>query len=201
MLAACTEGSLEVAKWLYASGAAKDCRNRDNGGRTPMYVACHNGHLNIARWLYEEAGASEDIYVASTGTTTLAAACSNSGFDVMTWLILKGAANHTAGPWAGHVSVFTLAKEVIKPEARSVLGSNLHKIIDLNRVFTTVFLPGVYATEFALKRSKCGVKSPVCSLRGYESVLIRHIADFLGIHRGRALRNAREAASWIIEDI
>lgn len=167
-----------------------------------MYVACHNGHLNVAKWLYE-AGAVEDVCLASSGITPLTAACKNSEYKTMTWLVLKGAANNVLGPWSGHVSAPCMARQIGKPQARSALACSLHEIVDLHTTFTAVLLPGMYCEEFSNLKGLSGQElltvPPLCMLRGHESTIAQHIADFLGVQRGRELRNAREATAWVVQ--
>ena len=49
MLKSCYDGHLDVAKWLKAARAAKDIRNKNLGGYTPMLIACYMGHLDFAK--------------------------------------------------------------------------------------------------------------------------------------------------------
>jgi ankyrin repeat protein len=58
MYAACHEGHLEVAQWLFGAGAAEDVRTPDNGGFTPIFFACSNGHLEVALWLIHSGAAT-----------------------------------------------------------------------------------------------------------------------------------------------
>jgi rubredoxin len=54
MARACSRGQLNVCKWLYDHGGAKDDVNRANRfGETPMMWACQDGHLAVVEWIYE----------------------------------------------------------------------------------------------------------------------------------------------------
>jgi hypothetical protein len=123
----------------------------------------------------------------------------------MTWLVIKGAANHISGPWSGHVSASFMARQVVRLQARSALACSLHEIIDLHTAFTAVVLPGMYSDDFLNHKgpaldsvSELLTVSPLCLLRGHEKTLVQHIADFLGVQRGRELRNTKEAAAWVV---
>ena len=53
MARGCYKGELNVCKWLYDNGAAKDITKTDSYGYTPMHWACDDGHLSVCQWLFE----------------------------------------------------------------------------------------------------------------------------------------------------
>ena len=92
MIKACENGHLEVAQWLFGSGAAEDVRTTHFDGSTPIILACSNGHLEVAKWLFD-AGAAEDVRTAyRDGQTPMHWACTNGHLEVAKWLTGAGAA-------------------------------------------------------------------------------------------------------------
>jgi hypothetical protein len=203
MFAACQFGHLDVAKWLFGEGAAEDIRTKDNEGHTPLLKACENGHLRVMKWLYE-VGVIEDMY--SAGRTLLLNASRFCHHPIVTWLVLQGAANNTT---CGHVDAAILVRYMDLLAAQVALRRDLVTLIDQHSIFTRLVLP---ATRFAqaasakvnpflhsAPRSKKpraqSTMLPLTLLCGHEDTLLALIADFVGVLRGRQLRNAREAVA------
>ena len=184
---------------LLIYGAAEDVRTATNGGFTPMYVACQKGHLEVAQWLFDR-GAAEDVRTAADGGyTPINIACRNGHLEVAQWFILNGAANNTS---TGHVD-----ESIIRTFFASVrLQKSMKELLAVHINFTVLLLPAVCdfprSSLFGLWtriRQKIMRTSPgLCQLprlRGLESSIVAHIADFVGVVRGRQLRNLREACS------
>jgi len=187
-------GHLGVAKWLFEVGADEDIRTMPIGW-TPMYTACWHGHLDVAKWLFEM-GAAEDIRTTSIGCKTpLAMSCRN--IDVATWLILQGAANDDDG----HVDPAILQRAVHAGN-RPRLIPPLQLLVNENASFQFLVLTAARFTAAPQKGAllhdseKRANSTPRCALellRGLEGSVLRLIADFAGVVRGRQLQNAREA--------
>jgi ankyrin repeat protein len=91
MADACFAGYLDIAQWLFASGA-KDVRTESDNGFNPLMTACHEGHLQLAKWLFE-VGATADIRaVDNEGWTPMLFACNHGHLDIAKWLYEVGAA-------------------------------------------------------------------------------------------------------------
>ena len=112
------------------------------------------------------------------------------------WLILEGAANNVT---TGHVDQGILTRDVRQSDRPSIRGS-LVRLIDAHCVFARLVVPAtciISATtmEKSSKYQRPGEGSTCLLPRlvGHEESLLSLVADFLGIVRGRELRNAREA--------
>jgi hypothetical protein len=198
MVVACAVGHLDVAQWLFEVGAAADIRIKSNHGFTPMLFACKKGHLAMAQWLFK-VGAAGDIRTNDGGTNPMYASCYKSHLDVAQWLLLQGAANGENG----HVDR-TILHEIAPEENRPALRASLLFLVTTHATFVSTMLPAT--TRFqalpqptqektrAAKRLAAAARPCVLArLRGHEETLLALIADFVGVVRGRQLRNAREA--------
>ena len=188
MMAACRVGHLDTAKWLFEVGAAADIRVKDVDGETPMWAACNWRRLDTAKWLFE-VGAAEDIHtVTLKGCSTLEAVCSTDfswGPDrtpMVHWLVLQGVANGEDG----HVDRRVLRRALPN---RKPLKKLLCATLSQHRSFFCMLM-GLFEKRSAKKAR--GRECFVHKLQGHELVLSL-VADFVGVVRGRALRNAREA--------
>ena len=168
MYAACSNGHLEVAKWLLEVGGAEDVRTPTSRGATPMYIACGKGHLEVAQWL-----------------------------------LLNGAANNRD---TEHVDALVLSSPFLGYGAVTAsLQSALVQLLANHTNFMGLVLPAVCKdlidrTPLRKKRRShhgnivdCCSSSHLSKLRGLETSVVVYIADFVGVVRGRCLRNLREA--------
>ena len=181
----------------------------DNCGWTPMLVSCQNAYLDLAKWLYE-VGAAESIRTKTKGDISplriitqqrcshVAPACE----PTVLWLVLQGAANDEV---SGHVDAWILERDTSVDIFRAALRKNISALLEQHSTFTFLVLPAACAAHSALAdsltryalRSKNPrapqASSPLALLCGHEETLLALIADFVGVVRGRQLRNAREA--------
>jgi hypothetical protein len=210
MFIACEQGHLDVAKWLFEVGAAEDIRTKDNVGNTPMLIACREGHHDVATWLFE-VGAAEDVRTKDNdGQSPLYDAAAFDIHDsIMTWLVIQGAANDEA---SYHVDAAILARDTYDGHRRTTLHQNLTALLDQHSIFIRLVIPAAHTANAApvdAIPSACDaifseephishVPSPLALLCGHEESLLALIADFVGVVRGRQLRNAREAAAALI---
>jgi hypothetical protein len=88
-------------------------------------------------------------------------------------------------------------------------------LLDQHSIFTRLVLPATCTAQAASAKttssSRCAVRSkaasallehsPLALLCGHEETLLAHIADFVGVVRGRQLRNAREATSSMLSAV
>ena len=170
-----------------------------------MRLACYGGHLDVARWLFE-VGAAEDTRTPSnSGKTPMSLACSKDHFNVAEWLILVGAANNTTG----HVDEGTLADAVQPTTTRRIISWSLRSLIDAHAVFTHLVVPATcivrssstssatVAPNIKKQRSQQTDECMLPRLLGHEETLLSLVADFVGVVRGRKLRNTREAMQYL----
>ena len=71
MARGCYKGELNVCKWLYDNGAAKDITNANSRGFTPMHMACYGGHLSVCQWLFEVGAAGDITKTTDDGCTPM----------------------------------------------------------------------------------------------------------------------------------
>ena len=213
MYGACDKGHLKVAQWLFDNGAAEDVRTADRDGDTPMFWACCRGYLRVVQWLYD-VGAAEDVRRANkSGKTPML----YGKLEVVLWLILNGAANNNS---TGRVDQSIIIKEFRLSEEplsfhvskKQKVQSAMEDLLSDHCNFISIFLPAVYSGVAAHgslipepeknKPNKLARKSPMRTslgpchlpkLRGLESSVVAHVADFAGVVRGRQLRNLRGA--------
>jgi ankyrin repeat protein len=182
MHVACECGDLTIAKWLFEVGAADDINAKPNGGNAPIWHALIVGLLPTVQWLVDVGANIKDARFFARGVEDI---------DMTTWLILNGAANDDSGHIDAALlfrSPYTLPNGVGLTTTRNqrvkkcdLFKSCLYPILSQHFTFTRVILTATLfsSTCFAL-------------LRGYENTVLVLIADFVGVARGRILRNARE---------
>jgi len=201
MLRACQEGHLAVCRWLFEVGAAEDIRKANNNGYTPMLLACWQGHLSVCKWLVE-VGAAEDIRKSdNSGYTPMLWACREGHLSVMKYLILNSALNHPVSDSekesdaaGGHIDQTTFEDDV-HPSHRPALFDWAQKQLSVHILFVDVVLPASVVLQARRARQRRRV-SP--RRRCYLLLLPRRVLEmlrmFLGVEKGRALRNVRELA-------
>ena len=202
MSTACSYGTLESAQWLYDHGAAVDVRTADKYGWTPMFYVCFHGEIETAQWLFDH-GAAEDVRIADeNGWTPMFKTCENGNLDVYLWLVLNGAANNVL---TGHVDEAIIGKSIENGEFTSnqLRGAMENLLADHSNFITLVLSAVCGLPRLPLPASSNGRQNKVMrasngpcylpKLRGLESSVVAHISDFVGVVRGRHLRNLREA--------
>ena len=192
-------GHVEVAAWIFEVGSAGDIRcirTKDEHGITPMHAACANGHLDVIGWLFE-VGAAEDIHIEDClGRTPLSISLDMS--KMLTSLLVQGCTNDCSD----HVADSNLRPLITVQDGRgaAVLGASLQLLVSQHDIFTSTVLTAVrFGSPLppgrgmsAAKRCVSFVASPLLQLRGHEGTIVSLVADFVGLLRGRQLRNARE---------
>ena len=164
-----------------------------------MFIACENGHLEVTQWLLG-AGAAGDVRKADEDdNTAMLMACHFGHLEVAEWLILNGAANNTS---TGHVD-----ESIIRTSFASViLQKTMKELLAVHINFTVLLLPAVcdfprssmFGVWTRIRQKIVRTWPGLCQLprlRGLESSIVAHIADFAGVVRGRQLRNLREACA------
>jgi hypothetical protein len=207
---ACLEGHLDVAQWLFKVEPA-EIQTKDDDGWTPMYAACLNGHLHVAQWLFG-VGAVEDIRTKdNSGLTPMSAAISEEPHHtIVMWLIRHGAANGESGHVSPRVLHTELGQDYAWTELRGLFESAQPDYFSsFRRLVLPVIRFGDAAERSHLQEGRESQTkiprvdlpptgpSPLALLRGHEKTILPIIADFLGVIRGRQLRNITEAAGLV----
>ena len=180
----------------------EEVRKADENGWTPMLKACFHGKIETAQWLYEH-GAAEDVRKAvNYGDTPILIACERGHLKVFLWLLLNGAANDVM---TGHVDKSIIEKSIENGEfSPNQLRGAMENLLADHFNFITLFLSAVCGLpRLAPPASSNGHQNKIMrasngpchlsKLRGLESSVVAHISDFVGVVRGRHLRNLREA--------
>ena len=202
MLKACQQGHLDVVKWLYEVGGVETVLTPDNDGDTPMHYACRAGHLKVAKWLFKAGAATDVKAINRQGSTPLNIV---QDLKIALWLIINGAANingATNTREADHVNKFVLLHfmwnlrgEITPPK----LGRSMARLLADHSNFTNLLLPAIMvecpraqSDEGQRRRTSPGL-CQLHKLSGLERSVVTLVADFVGVVRGRSLRNLREA--------
>ena len=154
----------------------------NNGWSTPLLIACQGGHLDVAHWLVLWGGASGPS--GHVDASVLASEVGAHGAAVAA-LLEEGLTAHDA-----------FASLVLPAAARAarlplLLGRTAAVGCDTGE-------EGASGAPRGQRRSTgppglSVTQSPLEKLGGHESTLLAHVADFVGVPRGRTLRNMREA--------
>jgi len=153
-----------------------------------MHIACEAGGLKVAKRLFLLSGPDGFHVRNARGETPLSVAFREGHFDVANWLVLQGACN-TAD---GHVDSDLLFSDVPRKDLL-VLRASLDRCIQEHRSFSVV----LGAATLSAKTNASYPKSPLNHL-AHDMMKLEVIADFVGVVRGRQLRNAREALRAIV---
>ena len=172
----------------------------------PMHWACHQGKLDFVKWLFK-VGAAEDIRDEDDdGLTPLKRAYTKAKIEVVTWVILEGGANNEDG----HFGPSRLRHDDdCNDKIDEQLLQSLEEESLLRTTFVSTVLNGIsfegsvsaHETKRPGQRSRPGRPRPLCLLRGHHESIVLVIADFVGVPRGRCLRNLQEALSFLQEEL
>lgn len=205
MHAACVLGQLSVAKWVIARGK----QYLHNTRSPPLYHACKNSNLVVAKWLVQEGAAIEvtkdgetPFYAATTvcdmetmvwlhsigasittpdaeGITPLRRVCTMRLYNdrfyfyyYAVWLILNGAVSDSQG----HVSKAALLEQV--GSGRALIRHHIERLLEES---------SRHVRMLWRVRVKLNLVADI----------VAYIADFVGVVRGRNLRNARQTLVYI----
>lgn len=205
MWVACRDGNLQVARWLFDRGAQRDIWSKTVLGATPTWIAAQNGHLHVLEWLFEVGGAT-DVQTPNVAfrksTTPLFEACrgcfDRPKFPVIQCLIENGAVNDRYG----HVCSGILRRDLEWYSNSDVsLVRDLTSLVHEQRKFTKIIIQATYGPMKKKFESDDGTQMSPCYLpllSGHEETLLELVADFLGIRRGRPLRNLREVLQCLV---
>ena len=185
-----------MAKWLFEAGAAQDVRSKDAAGQTPLFCDCYAGHLDVAKWLFKVCSYRDSWPKDRDGKTPIRETCEEGHLDVVQWLILEGAANNQEG----HVDLEIVQDEIVDaldgPSEGDLLEC-LGVLLDEHAAFMKLILPATARVDLESQTSP----SSLSMLNGYQGSLMVLIADFVGVARGRRLRNLRETVTFIGADL
>ena len=165
----------------------------------------------MAKWLYE-AGAAEDFHRKSVNDyTSLRIASFCKRHSTVLWLVSprrrqrrNKRPRRRKHPRAQHN--YSSPRNPTSPVCQ-----NLAALLDQHLNFTRLVLPATSAAQSADERSASvryahrskprapPAPSPLALLCGHEETLLAIIADFVGVVRGRQLRNAQEASTALPE--
>jgi len=192
------EGEDNIKAWLLQAGfqpgdlrSEKLITGRSN---CPMAWACRNGQLSVCRWLFE-VGAAEDIRKADNdGYTPMCAACQEGHLSVMKYLILNSALNHPVSDTekegdagGGHID-HTIVEHDVELCHRPALFDWAQKLLSSHALFVGVVLPASVVLQDNRARHHR------CYLLLLPTSMLEMLRTFLGVEKGRALRNVREFA-------
>ena len=184
-------GNLAVCQWLFNVGAARDITKADDHGRTPMYSACEGGHLEVCQWLFD-VGAAEDITRANNnGATPMLRACIRGHLLVCQWLVLNGALND---PTNHHVDPTIVNIETINGQ-RPALLEIAQTVLYIHRTFYRVVLRG---SVILPARQRNRGPSDRCHLPLLPRPVLERVGVFIGVEKGRRLRNMREFSEALV---
>jgi hypothetical protein len=167
---ACKNGNIAIVKWLVQKGASV---NVTHNGKTPFYAAATRYQMDLMVWLYLN-GASINTPDAE-GFTPLRRICAmrvynDHFYSYAVWLILNGAVSDRMG----NVSKVALRKEVGRD--RKMVRANMKRLVEWSARCAWVL---------------CQIR------RNLMDDVVAHIADYVGILRGRRLRNARQTLCYL----
>lgn len=174
MYHACANSSLNVAKWLVSQGVGI---NTPYKGQTPFYAAATMYHIDAMVWLHSN-GASITTPDAE-GFTPLRRVCTMRFYNdrfyfhyYAVWLILNGAVSNRMG----YISKAALRKQVGR--GRQPVRENIERMLEETSRYARV-LWGIRVR------------------RNLVDDVVGYIADYVGVLRGRKLRNARQTLLYI----
>ena len=168
-------GSLGVAQWLFDIGAGSDIRPPGN---------------SFAQ-LYGSGTFDRQNFPLFKAATEAASPWDNMTYDPILkvrWLLVHGAANGDDGHFNGMIFDMTVYNPMGPSRLkRSRIVSSLEELIEARRSFLDIVLTAVF-----LER----IPAPVLSVLNGVDGILPLIADFVGVPRGRCLRNMFECYEY-----
>jgi len=202
MHTACVLGHLSVAKWVCAVGQEYlHCAN-------PLYHACKNGNLAVAQWLVQE-GAS--VHVTTNGQTPFYAAATMYHMEVMVWLHSVGASITAPDPqgftplqrvctmqlsyndrfYFFYYAVWLILNGAVSNRQGYISKAALRKQVGKGRKFVLENIERLLEETARYARALMRVRGRL------PDDVVGHIADYVGVLRGRKLRNARQIKYYL----
>lgn len=202
MHTACVLGHLSVAKWVGAVGQEYlHCAN-------PLYHACKNGNLAVAQWLVQE-GAS--VHVTTNGQTPFYAATTTYHMEVMVWLHSVGASITAPDPqgftplqrvctmqlsyndrfYFFYYAVWLILNGAVSNRQGYISKAALRKQVGKGQKFVLENIERLLEETARYVRALMRVRGRL------PDDVVGHIADYVGVLRGRKLRNARQTLVYI----
>jgi hypothetical protein len=197
LFGACWAGDIAGCRYLWdddgklrsAGGGDYLTKAAARSGKKKFYLwlACRKGRINVAQWLLHNRIVDDLCGLKIAGGSLLWIAALKGHQFMLPWLVINGAANHCT--W-GHVDERLLRRDLRGEGVKERLVAELDPTIRMSAVFSGV----------VLLATRSGA-SPLSRLRGLERTVLRDIADFAGVLRGRCLRNAREASECLLKEV
>ena len=169
MYAAAVFGKMEVCKWLFAHGAAKDVNRRTREasspvGRSPLHSAFVGPHRNLSRWLMLKGALCKDD---ESGDLDVEIMEEDLGAGVMySWLVKE------------HLALLEWANDLHRPRTSFLL-----------------FLSGALSAPKNATSTRRNV-SPL-QLLGGKPGIFEKIGAYVGIHLGRDARIIRQLTEML----
>lgn len=179
LLAACKRGNVNTVRWLYPHS---NINYANMQGRTGLWFACYYGHIKVAKFLLQ---VGAEFITDDTGLSPVWAACSSGSLELMQLFFESHPPGRTELFMAadrGNIPMLEwLVQEIGHQQVPLCFKTMNLLLVRLNRTLRTHDNFQVFITSRLFMGN---------------NLVKEAISEFVGVVRGRKLRNVRECVAF-----
>jgi ankyrin repeat protein len=179
MMAACKRGKMNMVKWLLPHS---NINHKNADGYTPLWSACYYGHLDVVKLLVENGAVVAHVYARHS---LLMTACMHGSVELMQYFLEKGHA-------PGRRELMAASDWDHVPLLEWLIHEIGHQRVAIRKQTKNTLLPRFRRTL----KTNTSFQLFISRFFGGNNLVKELIAEFVGVVRGRKLRNVRECVAF-----
>jgi ankyrin repeat protein len=179
MMTACKRGNMKMVKWLLPHS---NINHKNGDGYTALWFACYYGHIDVVKWLVENGAVVAHVY---SRHSPLMAACMHGSVELMKFF-LEG------GYVPGRLELLTASERDHVPLLEWLIHEIGHERVTIRKQTMIILL-----SRFKhVLRTHSSFQVFISRFFLGNNLVKELIAEFVGVVRGRKLRNVRECVAF-----